>query len=63
MKKPTSNPKKKSRKTTNQMPVFLTVNNKNYTTQKDQSQPPKSCLANKGHQRPKTSKNVKFTTN
>ena len=63
MKKHTSNPKKKSRKTTNQMPVFLTINNKNYTTQKGQTQPTKSCLADKGQQRPKTTKTVKFTNN
>ena len=61
MKKPTS--KKNSRKTTNQMPVFLTINNKNYTTQKGQTQPTKSCLTDKGQQRPKTTKNVKFTNN
>ena len=63
MKKPiTSNSKKNSRKTTNQMPVFLTIN-KNYTTQKGQTQPTKSCLTDKGQQRPKTTKNVKFTNN
>ena len=60
MKKTTSNSKKNSRKTTNQIPVFLTINNKNYTTQKGQTQPTKSCLADKGQQRPKTTKTVKF---
>ena len=63
MKKPTSNSKKTSRKTTNQIPVFLTLNNKNYTTQRGQTQPIKSCLADKGQQRPKTTKTVKFINN
>lgn len=64
MKKPiTSNSKKNSRKTTNQIPVFLTLNNKNYTTQRGQTQPIKSCLADKGQQRPKTTKTVKFISN
>ena len=63
MKKPTSNSKKNSRKTTNQMPVFLTINTKNYTTQKGQNQPTKSCLTDKGQQRPKTTKTVKFINN
>ena len=63
MKKPTSNSKKNSRKTTNQIPVFLTINNKNYTTQKGQTQPTKSCLTDKGQQRPKTTKTVKFINN
>ena len=63
MKKPTSNSKKNSRKTTNQIPVFLTINNKNYTTQKGQTQPTKSCLADKGLQKPKTTKTVKFINN
>ena len=63
MKKPTSNSKKNSRKTTNQIPVFLTINNKNYTTQKDQTKPTKSCLTDKGQQRPKTTKTVKFINN
>ena len=63
MKKPTSNSKKNSRKTTNQIPVFLTINNKNYTTQNRQTQPTKSCLADKGQQRPKTTKTVKFINN
>ena len=63
MKKPTSNSKKNSRKTTNQIPVFLTLNNKDYTTQKGQAKPTKSCLADKGQQRPKTTKTVKFISN
>ena len=64
MKKPiTSNSKKNSRKTTNQIPVFLTLNNKDYTTQRGQTQPTKSCLTDKGQQRPKTTKSVKFVNN
>ncbi len=64
MKKPTSKKEKKSRKTTNQMPLFLTINNnKNYTTQKGQTQPTKSCLTDKAQQRPKTTKTVKFNNN
>ena len=64
MKKPiTSNSKKNSRKTTNQIPVFLTLNNKDYTTQRGQTQPTKSCLTDKGQQRPKTTKTVKFINN
>ena len=61
MKKNISNPKKNARKTS--MPVLLTVKNKDYSTQKSQSLPTKSCLADKGQQRPKTSKNVKFINN
>ena len=61
MKKINSNPKKNARKTS--MPVLLTVKNKDYSTQKSQSLPTKSCLADKGQQRPKTSKNVKFVNN
>ena len=63
MKSSTSHSKKNSRKTTNKMPVFLTINNKNYSTQKGQAQPTKSCLADKGQQRPKTTKTVKFINN